>query len=321
MFYKKTNIIWITWYTHRRTSSLCDYWNIPLYLVCSQNKTFKRLFQTCSTIFLIFTKRPRILIVQNPSLGSTILGLALRPILRYRLVVDAHNEGIQPFLRNGYFIELLTSWLIKKADLTIVTNKWLAYIVNHAGGNAAILPDPLPSKEYRNLNNYIVNLNLIVVISTFAPDEPLDQLLNAANLLPSLEWQITGNSEKCSIPNDQWPPNAYSTGFLEEEDYWSLLKQAAIVLDLSKMPDCIVCGAYEAISLGKATILSDNRATRELFGNCSILCDNNAESIAHAVLKGLNMRAMLENSTRNFAHYYDISWSKQANYLLKRINQ
>jgi glycosyltransferase involved in cell wall biosynthesis len=69
------------------------------------------------------------------------------------------------------------------------------------------------------------------------------------------------------------------TGFLQEEEYWGLLRSADGIVDLTLMADCLVCGAYEALAAGKPMLLSDNLASRELFGNAALYTDNTAPAI------------------------------------------
>ena len=52
------------------------------------------------TAALCLKRRPNLLFVQCPSIFLAILAACLKPLLRYRLVCDLHNEAIRPFLQN-----------------------------------------------------------------------------------------------------------------------------------------------------------------------------------------------------------------------------
>jgi hypothetical protein len=51
------------------------------------------------------------------------------------------------------------------------------------------------------------------------------------------------------------------------------------VVDLTLKPDCWVCGAYDAVAVGRPTLLSHNPAGVELFGDRALFTDNTAGSI------------------------------------------
>ena len=69
--------------------------NIPLFICASGLPgPIKRLHLIAKTIVILLAKRPQILVVQNPSAFLTILAIILKPLLRYFLVVDAHNAGV-----------------------------------------------------------------------------------------------------------------------------------------------------------------------------------------------------------------------------------
>ena len=94
-----------------------------------------------------------------------------------------------------------------------------------------------------------------------------------------LHLQVTGNPHKIGLSVAQRaPPNVHFTGFLADEDYWQLLRSADAIIDLTSKADCLVCGAYEALALGKPMLLSDNTASRELFGEGAVLTDNSTRT-------------------------------------------
>jgi glycosyltransferase involved in cell wall biosynthesis len=169
------------------------------------------------------------------------------------------------------------------ADLTIVTNDELAVDVRSVGGRAFVLPDPLPDCPAIGVSP-APGLDYVVVISTFAPDEPLGEVLSAARAVPNLTFFVTGRiGERNAEVRAKAPINVHFTGFIEEPDYWSLLAHSCGVVDLTLMPDCLVCGAYEAMALRLPMVLSDNAPTRRLFGTSALLVQNQCESIRQAL--------------------------------------
>ena len=74
----------------------------------------------------------------------------------------------------------LSRWVIRKADLTIVSNRQLAALVDRWGGRSFTLPDPIPvppavPAAARALDGAFN----VVLIATHAPDEPIAQIFEA----------------------------------------------------------------------------------------------------------------------------------------------
>jgi glycosyltransferase involved in cell wall biosynthesis len=229
--------------------------------------------------------RPRVLIVQNPSIVLTTLAVLWRPLFGYRLVVDAHNEAVRPHIFNTAAVRFVGRWLLRAADLTIVTNIDLADTVTTLGGRPMVLHDRVPDVEWTPpppLENRALR---VAVISTFAPDEPLTAIFEAARLFrPDVEFFVTGRTERGPRALiDSKPQNVRLTGFLEEMDYWDLLRSVHAVVDLTAMPDCLVCGSYEAIAVGRPLVLTDIPAARALFGPAALFTRNEPSDIGAAL--------------------------------------
>jgi glycosyltransferase involved in cell wall biosynthesis len=115
------------------------------------------------------------------------------------------------------------------------------------------------------------------------------------------------------------PPNVRFTGFLDELDYWSLLRSADAIVDLTLMDDCLVCGSYEALALGKPMLLSNNSASVELFGDCAVFTNNTAADIRRALerlrLEQARLQAAAERKRGELADL----WAAGARALADRV--
>jgi len=288
-------VVFMTWFRHRRTTEISRHLQIQLIELITDRRGLARYLElTLRTISILRRMRPKVLIVQSPSLVLSILALLLRPLLRYSLVVDAHNEAVEPYLNTSKAVLALTHWVLRRADRIIVTNPPLAEKVAQRGGRPVVLPDRIP--ETPPLHRQVSTSGFhIVVISTFAGDEPLDVVLGAAQQLASIAtFSITGNAAK--LPPRLKPrigSNVKLTGFLEEVDYWSLLASCDMVMDLTTMEDCLVCGAYEAIAVGTPLILSDNRASAQLFYDAALFTPNTSDAVVATVHRAIEQHQVL----------------------------
>lgn len=307
--------LWISWYPHRRTSGLCEAWGIPLEVIPSRHGGLRKwLGQVVATLRLLRRHRPDVLFVQNPSLGLTILAVWVRRLFGYYLVVDAHNEGVRPFIRSGRFVRRLTRHLLRRADATIVSNAALAEDVRAAGGHPLILPDRLPTPPALDPASESPGTVApdVMVISTYAPDEPLAAILQAAATMPEVRFSISGNARKFAALGLDRPDNVELTGFLPDHAYWSTLARSKVICDLTLMPDCLVCGAYEGLALTRPMVLSDNPATRALFGHGAILTGVEPGAIVTALQQALADLPVLEARARDARETFRERWQAQS---------
>ena len=305
--------LWVSWNIHRRTTGLCTAWNVPLRIIRSAYKRQpRRWFDLAAKTFaLLRRRRPEILFVQNPSLALSVFAITTRRLFGFYLVIDAHNEGVRPYDRQGAMVRWLTRGLLKAADLTMVTNVALAKDVQAAGGRALVLHDslPVPSVLPAKLDFETPD---IAVIATFRPDEPIVEIIEAAAGMPDIRFAFSGDATRFRSHGIVLPPNVRLTGFLPDPAYWKLLSEASVICDLTLKPDCLVCGAYEALAVGKPMVLSDNPATRDIFGSAAILTGSAPGEIADALRQALARREELARNARELRASFPTRWQPQA---------
>lgn len=314
---ERVSAMWISWKAHRRTTGLCAAWGLPLHIIpYARGRLLDRLRwfeQAGRTLTLLRRTKPKILFVQNPSLLLTTLALSSRRVFGYTLVVDGHNEGVRPFMRRGRLVRWLTQRVLRNADVTIVTNAALAKDVIVAGGRPLVLPDGLPTVDLpaKQTKSSREEVPLVAVISSFLADEPIAEILAAAAEIPGVRFAFTGDARR--FPRDLvLPDNARCTGYLSERAFWRLLADADVICDLTLKPDCLVCGAYEALALAKPMVLSDNPATRSLFGPAACLTNNEPADIARAVRDAIEHYETLASNARSLRNAYMAPWQQQA---------
>jgi hypothetical protein len=315
--------MWIAWEKHRRTIELCKYIGItPNILESNFNRAIKHPVYILKTILLINKNKPKILFVQNPSIILAFLACLLRNIYSYKLIVDAHNASIIPeglILSKFYF---LYNYVQKEADMTILTNNKLAEIVNNNGGNPFVLQDKIPEPSNLKIKELKGKYNLIY-ICTFEKDEPYEEVILAAKKLSSdIIIYITGNFRKCNFQIVKLAPeNIIFTGFLSDKDYWDILYSADFILDLTKRDNCLVCGAYESVSVERPMILSDTEALRSYFSKGAIFTDNSAESICSSITYGISKQNELKREIKEIKNQLLSNWNQKGGELLEIVKR
>jgi glycosyltransferase involved in cell wall biosynthesis len=314
------SVLALTWMDQRRTEELCAGLDLELVVLKTPRRGLLRyLVLGARTVALLARRRARVLLVQNPSLILAALAVLLRGVLGYRLVVDAHNEAVEPYINRQRWIRTLSHWVIRKSDLTIVSNRHLADLVEGYGGRSFTLPDRVPTPPPGVRGSLEGPFN-VVLVATHARDEPVAQVFEAVRGT-DVQLYVTGNPRRLAPALAAVvPPNVRLTGFLPDAEYWALLRSADGIIDLTLMDDCLVSGAYEALAVGTPMLLSNNRASIELFGEAATFTDNTAPDIRRALelLRSRNdkLKVAAELKRRELAE----RWSASARDLASVLN-
>lgn len=315
----------ISWEIHRRTRELCDWFGLPLHELTYSAPALRRYAAlSWRTLRLLAQQRPKVVYVQNPSLILSLLVLAARPFLgRYRVLMDAHNEAVTPYTHAYWPITSLTRLALRAADITIVTNSALAEEVRRIGGTPQILPDRLPTPPHAPQQAPALDGPVrVMVVATYAADEPITEIIEAGRALgEQFQLRITGRDTK--LPAAQratLPSNVKQTGFLSEEDYWGLMHDSHLILDLTLKPNCLVCGAYESLAMLRPMVLTDNPATVDLFGNVAVFPKSaSTQDIVTALLQARDRYPQLLRQINDAHPAFLQRWTTLAETLRQRI--
>ena len=318
-------VIWIAWERHRRTEQIVKFLGIKAYLFESKMpRVIKHPLFLIRTFTVLFKNNPKVLIVQNPSLILSGFACFLKVIkmFSFRLIIDAHNAGVVSPRKGVIILERFFVFLHKTADLTIVTNLYLSETIKKSGGASFILSDKIPEIEKVEDRSLKGKFNF-VCICTFSIDEPYREIIEAAlSLSPEDMLYVTGNFRNAppeflsGLPN-----NIVLTGYLEEPEYWSYLKCADCIIDLTFRDNCLVCGAYEAVSVGTPVILSDRKILREIFYKGAIFTENDSESMKIAMQEVKSHWQELSYEINVFRDEYIRTWEKRGDALRDEIKR
>ena len=243
---------------------------------------YKYTYQAFQTLRLLFKIRPKLVLVQSPPSFAVLFVYIYCALTGGNYIVDAHSDALQRavWTQPGW----LHHFLAKQAVATIVTNDHFAETINAWGATAMVvrdIPTTFPMAEsYKGLNG---NFS-VVVVSTFASDEPLDKILEAAANLQDIDFYVTGKISRAD-PNllAQAQTNVHFTDYLPEESYYALLNSGNTVMCLTTRDHTMQRGACEALSLGKPIITSDWPILRNYFHEGTVHVPNTAEGIRQGV--------------------------------------
>lgn len=242
---------------------------------------FKYVLQAIKTFQVLLKEKSKAIHVQNPPFPCGLVVYAYSLISGAKFVFEHHSATFDP---PWYWALPIQKFLVRRATANIVTNQHWADVVKSWGGEPIVMFDPF--LELPEGKPYPVKPGFnVAFVSTFAHDEPVEEVIEAARQLPDVNFYITGNkSKKPASFFESAPPNVTFTGFLEPNgEYLGLLRAADAVMVLTTRDFTLQLGGCEALAVGKPLITSDFPYLRELFGKGTVFVGNNAEGIRDGV--------------------------------------
>lgn len=241
------------------------------------------LAQAVLTCVTLFRERPKIVFVQNPPIFAPLVAWVYCALTRSLLVLDSHTDALQGSLWQWSWP--LHRFLSQRAVTTLVTNSHLqAGVQNWQAVSHVIMdiPSDLPPGDPFPL---IQPFN-VAMVSSFAPDEPLEEVITVAQSLPEVGFYVTGDPVQGfkRLPANL-PPNLYLTGFLPDAQYYGLLRSVQAVMALTTEDHTMQRGACEAVWLSQPIITSHWPLLRETFHAGTLHVDNTVEGIRAGVLR------------------------------------
>ncbi len=281
-------ILWVTWESQRRNESIASALGVPLYVFDFKDNRIIRYVKCAYLTFKLFvSQKPDLVFCQNPSVVLALFSLLYMKLGRGKVCIDTHNAGLAIDGQHWVFRKL-GLFLQRNADLIIVTNSKLKKMVEANGGKAFVLPDNIPVIEHVSGRFPFQHANNLTFICTYAADEPYQEVFKAAEIIESKRLDIgiyvTGKIPE-HVDKSMLSKNTHLLGFVAWEDFDLLLHSSDGIIDLTTRENCLVCGAYEAVSVNTPGILSDTEALREYFNLGFRFTNNESWDLAEKIIE------------------------------------
>ena len=302
---------WITWQNHVRTEELCEYLGImPVIFNSKLPRILRHPSFALKTIVYLFRHRPKTLIIQCPSIILGLIAAILKPIIGYKYIVDAHNAALVKETWFSTWFYFLYQFVHRSADAVIVSNDDLSQIVTQNGGTPFVLPDktfdPPEVKEMK-----LRGEKNIVLICTFAVDEPYEEVMDAFTEQKNTTLYVTGRTPAEMKEKYVTFDNIIFTGFTPREDYFALLAAADGFIALTTRESCLLCSGYEAVSFGKPFITTGTNALRNYFSKGTVYTENHKEAIEESYQDLLANYPELKQGMLELKPELEKKWQKQ----------
>ncbi len=249
--------------------------------VGSNRRGFRRALlnypaQLIRTIGLLMRRRPRVVFVQSPPSYAAWTVALYGVATGAAFVIDAHSDAFER--ARWTRPEWLTRFVARRAVLTIVTNEHWAACVRSWGGTAITIPT-IPTALVIGKPPPMKAGIKVAVVNTWADDEPLDEVLAAADELPEMSFYVTGRGDGVAGLRRKIPSNVSFTGFLSQADYHALLAVSDAVVCLTTRDHTMQNGACEAMFIGTPIITSGWPILRDYFTDGAVYVDNTPAGI------------------------------------------
>jgi glycosyltransferase involved in cell wall biosynthesis len=258
--------------------------------------------QMASTVRALLGRRPRGVLVQHPPSPVVWAVAVYAAVSGARFVIDAHSDAFQ---RARWLRPLwLTRFLVRRAEAVLVTDPFWAQTVTGWGGRAIVNPD-VPTTFEADAAYPVADGFSVAVVNTWAADEPIEAIVDAARELPEVTFHVTGRADARVAALGELPRNVRFTDFLPEPAYYALLASASAVMCLTTRDHTMQRGACEALSLGRPIITSDWPLLRDYFARGTVHVGAAPASIRDGVAR------MRREYDRNLAAITDLRESRR----------
>ncbi|MCL4251402.1 MAG: hypothetical protein KJ065_24840 [Anaerolineae bacterium] len=293
---KNLRILTLVWApSETRTANYARQLNSPLYFIHyllykrPWIAPFKYLLQAAKTFQVLFKNRPRVVYVTNPPVFAPLCVLVYCKLTGAQFVMDTHPPSL--YADRWRWSVPLQRFVSRFALMNVTDQERFKALFESWGAKALVLENPPKTPQFNAVKSEEhADRFKVAVVNTFAVDEPLDIILQAARQLPNAHFYITGD-KGLAKPGviENAPGNVSFTGYLRGDDYWNLLNNARAVMVLTTYPYSLLGGAQDSVSLHVPIILSDQPVLREYFTGGTVFVENTTDGIVKGV------RQMMEN--------------------------
>jgi glycosyltransferase involved in cell wall biosynthesis len=322
--HKKKPWMFIAWSPHSRRSEIFAQ-ELGAELHCVHYLKFqaplyappKYILQAIRTLWILFTKRPSVVFVQNPPFICGLVVAVYCRITGAQFIFDHHSAAFASVWNWALPIQ---KRLARQATVNIVTNQHWADIIASWRARALIMGDPfveLPEGEAFPVEPGFT----IAFIQTFAPDEPLEAVLAAASQATDVHLYITGDSSRKpdSFFANQ-PSNVTFTGFLPDPRYIGLLRAVDAIMVLTTRDHTLQLGGCEAVSVGKPLLVSDWPFLQQFFYKGAVYVSNSPGGILQGIRQAQQQHTELQQAILALRQDNQQEWRTKLAQLKNLIN-
>jgi glycosyltransferase involved in cell wall biosynthesis len=331
----------IAWAPHSvRAEKIAHSLNSKIFIKGYQSKAkilslIKYIKLSINTMRLLQKEKPDLIICQLPPIFlaySILVYKFLTFSTKPDMILDLHSAS---FFKPWTYFGFMNKYLYKKSKQLIITNKQLSTAIDSKYKNKVLILEdaifPIPKTKIQtnttishlpHLSDYNNDKSFKVgIICSFAPDEPISEIIATAKQIPDVKFFITGDYNRINnkiLNNDSTIENLYFTGFLEYDDYIKLISSMDALIVLTKRNKTLLSGCSEAIMLEKPLITSNFEVLQKSYNKGTVFVDNSVQQIVNAITKVRKNYRKLKDEIKYLKEEKDNEWKMKIN-IIKSI--
>ena len=269
--------------------------------------------QFLQTLAILMRRRPRLIYSQHTQPFCSFAAVLYGRLSRTPVITDCHNTPFVDWPWTAWPANWIARFVYRNAALNLVHNEGIRDYVIHElrySGRFEVLHDPIPEMKPGSAPD--LRRPAVVVISSFAADEPARAMLQATRQTPEAHYYITGDTRRLPPPlRDLAGDNVTFTGFLPDADYDALITNADAAMALSTRENVLTRACHEAMSAGVPFIASDTRVARRYLSGGTTFVKNSSTGITHGIREALADHARLRSEMQALKEVRHREWKKR----------
>jgi glycosyltransferase involved in cell wall biosynthesis len=249
------------------------------------------LVKSVRTWQVLSSDDPQTVLVITPPVFAPFVAWLWSVVHRRVLVVDCHTGAFHS--SKWAWARPLHRWLLRRVRVVLLHTEELEALVSAWGARAMLFPDDLPSAVDASPQTGALGRSVLIA-GSFDSNEPVEMVIEAARLLPDVEFRFTGDAALLPARvRSAAPANVVLTGYLGYPVFLGELQAADVVGVFSTDPRIMNRAAFEAVGLGRPLVLSDLPGLRDRFGSAALFSENDPAKIAAALVAALDTTSEL----------------------------
>ena len=254
---------------------------------------FRYFVMAVKTIHKLIKEKPNAIVAQNPPPFLPFVCWLYCLFSKCKLIVDHHciwSEKTIRYLVLKDFIALMEKFVARRARINISPNEaWTRKLRKFGKVNVFTVIDYVEKVSAKKVprNRFCKTRYLAVCPCGGHPDERPDIAIKAVKQLDDVTLVITGKKKylKRFLPLEG--TNVIFSGFLPNEEYFGLLREADFTLNITDEVNTIPHFIYESVALRKPVISSPDEAIRSTFEDLLYVVKRNEVEAVKVAVKDL----------------------------------
>jgi len=217
------------------------------------------------TFVSVLRQKPRVLLLQLPQGPLLLEAYLLKKLVGCKIIADVHTGFVLNTDWRGLVLNAPFTRLLSLADIVVAHNETQIDIIpKNAKNKTIVVYDPwnfIPTKGKADKQE-----NYMVFPASFAPDEPLEEIIEAVNTSNQpVKLYITGNWKRMPELKKYETEKIQFTGFLSNREFNNLLSGASAIITGTTREYTTMMSAWEAIAYNKPLVVTATKTLKTMY--------------------------------------------------------